>query len=132
MLLESDAAVLDLHVDGHRVAFNRAFDVSWLPDCRPGSRANCLTCPVGVLATQCLCGRGQGRIWSQTLECPSHTLQPCLPCGSTAVMLPHDRPCPRSHEDLNLCNSSVYMSQNPWLIIMLQQFNLCQYDDMEL
>ena len=27
VLLESDAAVLDLHVDGHRVAFNRAFDV---------------------------------------------------------------------------------------------------------
>ncbi len=27
VLLEADAAVLDLHVDGHRVAFNRAFDV---------------------------------------------------------------------------------------------------------
>jgi len=31
VLLEADAAVLDLHVDGHRVAFNRAFDVRRWP-----------------------------------------------------------------------------------------------------
>ena len=30
MLLESDAAVVDLHSDGHRVAFNKAFEVSLL------------------------------------------------------------------------------------------------------